>query len=153
MFDRSSSGRCISSPTVTRGRLRQLALATLLTGSFVSVNAATVLAEIACKPQLSFRNVREIRSAHTPIAPWTWKASIVADTRFCATRSGSFEIDFVRIKEYSADLQFTERFRWSAGQFDVSFELSVDESILEYRLGFIAPCVCREFPRIDNYGE
>jgi len=152
MFDQNSSRHCVSSPTVTRGRLRQLTLATLLAGSLVLVDAANVVAEIACKPLLSFRNVREIRSAGTPVAPWIWQASIVADTSFCATRSGSFEIDFIRIKEYAADLQFTERLRWNAGQFDVSFELVADESILAFRLGFIAPCVCREFPIANSSG-
>jgi hypothetical protein len=28
-------------------------------------------------------------------------------------------------------------------------ELSVDESILEYRIGSVAPCVCRDYPQID----
>jgi hypothetical protein len=132
-----------------RTRLRQLVLVPAITGSIVLTTAECVFAEVACKPMLSFRNVREVRQPIPPIVPWTWRATIVADARFCATRSGAFEIDFVRIKEYSLDLQFTERFRWSTGQFDVSLELAVDESILEYRIGFVAPCVCREFPAAD----
>jgi hypothetical protein len=129
-----------------RRKLQQLVLVPAITGSILSTTAERIFAAIACKPTLSFRNVREVRQPIPPLAPWTWRATIVADARFCATLSGSFEIDFIRIKEYSPDLQFTERFRWSAGQFDVSFELAADESILEYRIGFIAPCVCREFP-------
>jgi hypothetical protein len=148
MSDRKSSHLFLSFPICTRNRWRQLILASLLTGSFVLMNAANVLADMSCKPLLSFRNVREIRPASRLVGSWTWRASIAADTRYCATRSGGFEIDFIRIKEHSPDLQFTERLRWSAGQFDVSIELAADESILEYRLGFIAPCVCREFP--DN---
>jgi hypothetical protein len=104
-----------------------------------------LLAELACKPMLSFRNVREIRS-QAPIAPWTWRATLVSDVSYCATRTGSFEIDFVRMKEYSPDLQFTEKLQWARGQFDVSIELDASEFITEYRLGFVAPCVCREFP-------
>ena len=68
---------------------------------------------------------------------------------YCATKSGNFEIDFIRIKEYSLDVQFTEKVRWSSGQFDVSVELAADESIHDYRIGFIAPCVCREIPYDD----
>ena len=132
-----------------RTRLRQLVLVPAITASIVSTTAERVCAEVACKPVLSFRNVREVRRPIPPMVPWTWQATIVADARFCATRSGAFEIDFVRIKEYSPDLQFTERFRWDARQFDVSLELAYDESILEYRIGFIAPCVCREFPAAD----
>lgn len=107
-------------------------------------------AALACKPLLSFKNVREIRPANTLVAPWVWKASVVADVGFCASRSGDFEIDFVRIKENSADLQFTENYKWRTGQFDVSIELAADESILEYRLGFVGPCVCRVFPMVTQ---
>jgi hypothetical protein len=78
--------------------------------------------------------------------PWQWRATVIADASYCATRSGQFEIDVVRIKEYSPDVQFTEKYRWHAGQFDVSIELEADEAIEDYRIGFIAPCVCREFP-------
>ena len=46
-------------------------------------------------------------------------------------------------------MQFTEKVRWTSGQFDVSMELAADESILDYRIGFIAPCVCREIPYDD----
>jgi hypothetical protein len=76
----------------------------------------------------------------------TWKATIVADATYCATGSGGFEIDFIRIKEYAPDVQFTEKYRWLRGQFDVTVELTMDEAIREHRIGFIAPCVCREIP-------
>jgi hypothetical protein len=111
--------------------------------------ATDALAAVTCKPILSIRNVRELRTAERPVQPWTWKATIVADASFCATKSGHFEIDFIRIKEYSLDVQFTEKYRWSLGQVDVSMELAADESILDYRIGFIAPCVCREIPYAD----
>jgi len=52
-----------------------------------------------------------------------------------------------RIHEYSPDVQFTEKHRWTAGQFDVSIEQAADESVVDYRIGFIAPCVCGEIPR------
>ena len=54
----------------------------------------------------------------SPILPYEWKVTVLADTRHCATRSGMFEIDFIRIQEYSLDLQFTERFQWRDGQFE-----------------------------------
>jgi hypothetical protein len=124
----------------------RLALTSLLACSLELLDTTHLLAELACKPMLSFRNVREIRSAQAPIAPWTWRATLVSDASYCATRNGSFEIDFVRMKEYSPDLQFTEKLQWTRGQFDVSIELDASEFIIEYRVGFIAPCVCREFP-------
>ena len=150
MCGRKCSRPFRSSAVFLRDRLRQPILTLLLAGPLVFGPAATVLADVTCKPVLSFRNVREIRPPILQIAPWTWTASIVADTRFCATGSGSFEIDFIRTKENSAELQFTEKLRWRAGQFEVSIELTADKAIQESRIGFVAPCVCRDFPQIDS---
>jgi hypothetical protein len=119
---------------------------TLLLACMVVWPVANASAAITCKPILSLKNVRELRTAERPVQPWTWKATVVVDASYCATKSGDFEIDFIRIKEYSPDVQFTEKYRWRSGQIDVSMGLAADESILEYRIGFIAPCVCREIP-------
>jgi hypothetical protein len=106
------------------------------------------LSQVACKPFLSIKSVREVR-AFTPTLQWKWNATLNADTNHCATRSGNFEVDFVRIKENSPDLQFTQKFRWSEGQFDISTELTSDEAILEFRIGFITPCACREINQLS----
>ena len=128
---------------------RRIALTALVACAFVAVCATDALTAITCKPLLSIKNVRELRTAERPVQSWTWTATIVADASYCATRSGNFEIDVIRIKEYSPDTQITEKYRWNAGQFDVSIELAADEAIEDYRVGFIAPCVCREIP-YDN---
>jgi hypothetical protein len=117
-----------------------------MTGLIVNMMATGAVATVTCKPILSVKNVREVRTSTSP-QPWTWNATIHANPIFCATRSGAFEIDFVRIKEYAPDLQFTAKFQWVSDQFDVAIELAADEAILDYRVGFIAPCVCREIPR------
>jgi len=109
------------------------------------LNAAHAAPTVACKPLLmSTRDVRTNRES--PILPYEWTVTVLGDARHCATPSGMFEIDFIRIKEYSPDLQFTEKFRWKDGQFDVSLELAGDEAVLEHRIGFVAPCVCRDIP-------
>ncbi len=149
MFDQSTSIRLALVARMARAacrRLRRLALALLIDCSSAAPGATGAPAAMACRPTLSVKNVREIRLSPMPTVPWIWRATIAADTSFCATRSGSFEIDFIRIKEQTPDLQFTEKFRWQAGQFDVAIELAPDESILEFRIGFVAPCVCREVP-------
>jgi hypothetical protein len=92
---------------------------------------------------LALKSVRDVRVASMPALPWRWSATIATDARHCATQSGTFEIDFVRIKENSPDLQFTEKLRWQSDAFEVSMELTSDEAILDFRIGFIAPCVCR----------
>jgi len=107
---------------------------------------AASLAAVACKPLLTIKSVREIRPSEPSLRPWVWKATVVADGAHCATTKGAFEIDFIRTKEDAPDLQFTEAFQWTPGQFDVAVELALDEAIHDYRLGFIAPCLCREPP-------
>ncbi|MBX9774708.1 MAG: hypothetical protein K2Y71_09865 [Xanthobacteraceae bacterium] len=119
---------------------------TVLLACLFAVPAVPALATITCKPLLTIKNVRELRASTMPPQPWTWRATIVADASYCATQSGWFEVDAIRIKEYAPDVQFTEKYRWTAGQFDVSIELTADEAINDYRIGFIAPCVCREMP-------
>jgi hypothetical protein len=123
----------------------RLARAGLLAGLLIAMSATDALPAITCKPILSIRNVREIRGP-TATQPWRWTATIVADASYCATRSGTFEIDFIRIKEYAPDVQFTEAYKWSPGRFEVTVELAADEAILKYRIGFVAPCVCQALP-------
>ncbi len=82
-------------------RLHCLALTLLLTGAFAGPVATGALAAITCKPILSIKNVRELRTANMPTQPWIWKATIVADNAYCATTAGAFEIDFVQMMEYS----------------------------------------------------
>jgi hypothetical protein len=127
-----------------QGRTRRRPAFTLLvTLLFLLFGAVPVWSQIVCKPLLSLKSVREVRMASMPAQPWRWSATIATDARHCATQSGAFEIDFVRIKENSPDLQFTEKLRWQPGAFEVSMELTSDEAILDFRIGFIAPCVCR----------
>jgi len=98
---------------------------------------------LACRPFLSTKAVREIQ----PVSPQPLVEVACNNRRrfqLCATRLGNFEIDFVRLKENSSDLQFTQTFRWTENPFDISIELSPDEAILEFRIGLIAPCVCRD---------
>jgi hypothetical protein len=115
---------------------------------FVVPAPSTSLSQVVCKPILSIKTVREVR-AFTPTLQWKWNATLNADTNHCATRSGNFEVDFVRVKENSPDLQFTQQFRWNQGHFDILMELTWDEAILDFRIGFIAPCVCREIDQLS----
>jgi hypothetical protein len=134
-------------------RIRRQVFTSLVTLLFLQSGAAGAWSQVACKPLLSVSSVRDVRATSNPTIPWRWSATIVADARHCATRSGTFEIDFVRVKENSPDLQFTEKLRWQPDQFDVSMELTSDESILEFRIGFIAPCVCRPVAQLLNGPE
>src|SRR5436190_13537870 len=104
-----------SSPSnVNAGTRRGRAVCAAVACWMLLSNAAQAAPAVACKPLLSTHDVRTTRES--PILPYEWKVTVLADARHCATRSGMFEIDFIRIKEYSPDLQFTEKFRWKEGQ-------------------------------------
>jgi hypothetical protein len=130
------------------GRRRSISSQLALSLCFLLLATSSSLSQVACKPFLSIKSVKEDR-AYTSMLQWKWNAILRADNTHCATRSGSFELDFVRIKDNSPDLQFTQKFRWSQGEFAISMELTSDEAILDSRIGFIAPCVCREIDQLS----
>ena len=119
----------------------------MLSLCFILTSNSMSIAQVACKPFLSIASVKEVRMS-PPALPWKWNATVVADNNHCASRSGGFEVDFLRIKENAPDLQFTEKFRWTEGIW-VSMELTSDEAILGYRIGFISPCVCRQIDQLS----
>jgi hypothetical protein len=97
---------------------------------------------VACKPIITVKSA-EVSGVEDMRRVWTALLS-VSDVH-CATTSGRFEIDFIREKENAPDLQFTQQFEWKPGSISVSVELWWDEYVQDFRIGFIAPCVCRDF--------
>jgi hypothetical protein len=93
-----------------------------------------------CKPTLEFREVRfsEVRGQQR-----IWTAVLAADASHCATTSGRFNLNFVRLKEMAPDLLFTEQFTWRPGLFEVSVDFWLDEALLDYSTGYISACPCR----------
>jgi hypothetical protein len=129
-------------PSMLRRRLAQIVFRWLAVASITpSVIAPGRCEAIACKPLLTVTSVRfsEARSLQRQ-----WTAVLLADVSYCATSWGRFEIDFIRVKEHGPDMQFTKPFTWKAGQFEVTVDFWGDEAVLGYRIGFIAPCVCRD---------
>jgi hypothetical protein len=96
---------------------------------------------VACKPIIT---VKTVQMSAVQEMQRVWTAVLVVDSARCATSFGRFEIDFMREKEYAPDMQFTEQFDWKPGEIKVSLDLWWDEVVADYRIGFIAPCVCRE---------
>jgi hypothetical protein len=73
-----------------------------------------------------------------------WTARVDVDASRCATSSGRFDINFIRLKETAPDLPFTEQFTWRPGEIEVSVNFWTDEAVLEYLIGTIAACPCRD---------
>jgi hypothetical protein len=125
----------------------------LLAGLMVLCSVSQAFSGLSCKPLLTIKDVRfsEVQSlrrtwSKVPLSLRVWMATLLVDASRCATSSGRFEIDFVGLGETGPYFQFTEQFTWNPGQTEVSVDMSADEAILDYRVGFIAPCVCREMP-------
>jgi hypothetical protein len=97
------------------------------------------LAEV-CRPSLQ---VKETNFSPMIELQRTWSAALDVDASACASRTGAFEIRFVRLKENGVDLPFTERFTWQPGRTEVSLDLWADEAILSHAIGDIAPCPCQ----------
>jgi hypothetical protein len=113
----------------------------LLAAILVALSATQTVGQAACKPVLAFQQVRfsEIRSWQR-----VWTAFLDVDASRCATTSGRFAINFIRLTEVGPDLPFTEQFTWSPGRTEVSVDFSADEAVLDYSIGYTAPCPCRD---------
>ena len=97
---------------------------------------------VSCKPIIA---IKSVQTSEPRDMKRGWTAILDVSAFFCATSFGRFEIDFIRQKENAPDVQFTEQFEWRPGEIAVSLELWWDETVSAYRIGFVAPCVCREW--------
>jgi hypothetical protein len=111
----------------------------LLAGILVALGATQTLGQTACEPVLAFR---QVRFSETRLSQRVWTASLDVDASRCATSSVRFNINFIRSKEVGPDLAFTEQFTWSPGQAEVSIDFWADEAVLDFSIGYIAPCPC-----------
>jgi hypothetical protein len=98
-------------------------------------------AEPACKPALTFKDVR---FSETKNQQRKWTATLAVDASRCAATTGQFEIRFVRLKEFGPDLVFTEKFKWTPGLIDVSLNFWWDEAVQDYSIGHVEPCGCAD---------
>ena len=92
-----------------------------------------------CKPQLV---INEVTFSPMHQQQRTWTARITVDASPCATASGRFQVNFVRLKEIGPDLLFTEQFTWTPGTIEASTEFAADEAVADYVIA-AAPCPCR----------
>jgi hypothetical protein len=99
-----------------------------------------------CQPRLSFKTVQlsPLRNMERK-----WSAVLDVDASRCAATSGRFDIYFLREKENAPELDFTEPFTWhtdemGTGQIEVSIDFWMDEAVLDYAIGRVVPCACRE---------
>ena len=125
-----------------------MALRMRLTPAMAGLAAALVLgvpyqavAAIACKPVLTFREVR-FSQAQNQSRKWT--GVVAVDASRCVATSGTFEIKFVRTKEVGPDLLFSKRFKWSPGLTRVSLDFWWDEAVLDYWIADVPSCGCPE---------
>jgi hypothetical protein len=96
--------------------------------------------EILCRPALSITEVRfsEVRGQQR-----SWTAVVAVDASSCATSSGRFYINFLRIKEMAPDVLFTEEFTWRPGQIEVSLDFWADEAVHDHWISYVGACACR----------
>ena len=101
---------------------------------------AQAAAETLCKPVMTFKEVRfsEVHSQQR-----VWSAVLQVDASACASASGRFNINFIRLKEMAPDLLFAEQFTWRRGQVEISVKLWEDEAVHDYSIGYISLCDCR----------
>jgi hypothetical protein len=105
-----------------------------------ATRAAPAISQELCKPTLS-----SSASRHSDPVKFqrTWTAVFEVDASECATGTGPFTIEFVRLKEVGPDLTFWQGYTWRAGETEVSLDLTWDEWVSAYRIAAVQPCPCR----------
>jgi hypothetical protein len=116
-------------------------LCALLAGLIAACGATQAVGQSACKPVFT---VKEVRFSEVRLSQRVWTALLDVDASRCATSSGRFDINFIRLKEMAPDLPFTEQFTWSSGEIEVSVNFWEDEAVLAYSIGTVAACPCRD---------
>jgi hypothetical protein len=114
--------------------------AILLAGAAALFSPTQTGGETLCRPTLTFE---QARLAETRGRQRRWSAVVAVDASQCATASGRFYVNFVRIKEMTPDLLFSEEFTWSPGRMEISLDVWLDEALLDYWIGYVALCPCR----------
>ena len=94
-----------------------------------------------CKPALS---LMQYQFAPERMSVRTWTARIEVDATRCASAAGRFNMDFVRGREHVPDQPFTQQFAWTPGQVEVSMNLQRDELLVDFSIGDVAACPCRQ---------
>jgi hypothetical protein len=116
-------------------------LSSILLAANVAVLGATQsFAAELCKPRLSLEQARlsEIQNQERK-----WSAMLDVDASRCAATTGSFDINFTRLKETGPDLPFSEQFTWKPGRTEIVMFVWQDEAIGDYAIGYVATCPCR----------
>jgi hypothetical protein len=113
----------------------------LLVGTLALIGTTPSIGAPLCKPDLA---VKQYQFSQPRAAQRVWTARIAVDASRCATASGPFNVDFVRLKENAPDLRFTQQFKWKPGQVEASTDFALDEFVLDFSIGDVAACPCRE---------
>jgi hypothetical protein len=101
---------------------------------------ATGPVQAACRPDLSVTDVRfsDVRGS---TQTRRWSARVLVDPARCATQTGRFEIGILRQKEPGSEVEFHERFTWSAPAVEVAIDLWEDEAVEAYWINSsVCPC-------------
>ena len=114
--------------------------ATLLATALILGGIVPAAGGPLCKPALTVQAI-----GFSDMHQWRrrWTAYIAVDASRCASASGPFAIDFVRLKEDAPDLRFREPFTWTPGQVEATTIFAADEAVLSYSIE-AAACPCRE---------
>jgi hypothetical protein len=123
-----------------RDATRPPRLALLLAGTVALLSATHAVGETMCRPTLTFERARFSEPGGQQRL---WSAILSVDASSCATTSGRFYVNFVRLKEMAPDVLFSEEFAWNPGRIEISVEFWLDEAVGDYWTGYVALCPCR----------
>lgn len=105
----------------------------------LSSAAEPAASQSLCKPILA---IKQAQLSEMRASARVWTAVVDVDASLCASTSGRFDIEFLRLKENGPDLSFTEQFVWEEGRVQVSLKLWADEALHDYAIAYVERCAC-----------
>jgi hypothetical protein len=114
-----------------------------LAAGVVGLSGVTqALGQQLCRPALAVKDV-QFSEMQAPTWERKWTAVISVDASRCTMNStGSFEIVFSRTKENGVEIEFSEKFIWSAPTVTVAVDFWADEAVERYWISNVSACVC-----------
>jgi hypothetical protein len=82
-------------------------LSSLVAGTAALFSATQTIGDTLCRPTLTFE---QVGLSETQGQQRLWSAVLAVDASQCATTSGRFYVNFVRLKEMAPDLLFSDEF-------------------------------------------
>ena len=124
--------------------MRRTFICCLVATALALASAPQAVGDAVCRPKLTITGV-QFSKMIPPTLERRWTATVMVDVSPCAANGlGYFDLGITRLKETGYEIGFRERFIWRAPSVKIGVDFWADESVEQYWIENITPCVCAD---------